>query len=1273
MPDDTYSSITLEGESLLQIGDNNTYNYGTSHDQPSERDQLREFLLPNPQCSKNLYLHWDHEQAKQRRCDETGEWLLKSDEFKSWKDTPMSFMWIKGIPGSGKTVLRYDGVRIDSNDETDLESSVIIDRLKALSRTDHHTAGYYFKAMESEKRTVSRMLRCLLLQLCPTKGNLPDKVKALHTRREAIECSSTPLFEGLESLMMERSEPTYIVIDALDECDTTFDIGKTSEAEELAKVLRQLVHLDLPVHILVTSRSEGLQTSIKRVLADLTRDGTEKSWHTYVLDLQSVKMEDKIRDDIMAFIEHELQRWNNDIPGQRRWLPLDDEKKQQITGSIKVTAGGMFRLAACLLDLLLRAETWTQVKEDLTKLPTGITEVYDRIFLDLNDKGSQTATILIRWLLFSRRPLSRKELTEATIFDLETTSTNTELLANGYEYVGAILSSLITVSKDDLVQFSHQTVKDYLMTQRGMFDQKAICERFIGRCCLSYIGFCSQSGLKCRFAHAPGQSERSCLEEYRLLEYSINNWWIHASESLRDAEFGSGDSVYERSSESLIPRDGVSDESLPVAGSPPSRASGYSELTTSTFEWAELLNQQLDQKDDFSRGDLLEAHKGEACQRCIEMFIRNSSTAFPDGFPSSYALALVLSGDYEKTIQSLLGAARHPGSSEHSTRWPQTPRADVVNLKLHESTIQLLLEHGAMPDISDHNSWTAWHTVSYQGDAEAMESFLTKSVNVNIQDHNGQTALHISALQGHHLIIGLLLGSGADVTVRDRSGHTALDIAVREAAVDLASQFRRPLSHREKQKGRVPAQKGRINFVRTLRLLLEKYRASQVLLASSAETIDFTEKEQLEFQDRLHRTITFAVWPIRCLLMSDNATAPIGHLVIDHSNTVPFRRLLIPDDFMAAVGTARFLNWSLVPLYPSQSFVSLDIDGGVIIFKGATTIHDSLQIHKGTVYFTADSNIRSARIYNANVVFQGATTIQDSLTIYHGKVQFTANSNIRLAKLHYADVIFAGATTIQDSLKIHYGKVQFTATSNIRLAKLHYADVIFTGATTIQHSLLAFESEVVFSTIPTLQHVVQEMDVSSLVQIKELVAHSSTVYFTQGICREMMVLFDKEKAVSRRDSMIIGKLKMFGGYVALLGDVKAEIGSFEHVHDALSIMIELPALWVAVYAEHDALVRLLLDNGANPNTMNPSDRCTVLHLAALKGYKTGAELLLEYAADAQIRNSEGCTALQVAAAEGHTAIVLLLKIFEKNAVKRSIVWNRGRMALYFTGLVPADP
>jgi hypothetical protein len=105
-----------------------------------------------------------------------------------------------------------------------------------------------------------------------------------------------------EMLAVETQGPTYIILDALDECPITSTIP--SPREEVLDLVDELVGLHLPnVHICVTSRPEH---DIQAVLKHLTQRGVS-------LHDESGQQED-ITDYVASFVhsDRKVRRWREE-------------------------------------------------------------------------------------------------------------------------------------------------------------------------------------------------------------------------------------------------------------------------------------------------------------------------------------------------------------------------------------------------------------------------------------------------------------------------------------------------------------------------------------------------------------------------------------------------------------------------------------------------------------------------------------------------------------------------------------------------------------------------------------------------------------------------------------------------------------------------------------------------------------------------------------------------------------------------------------------------
>lgn len=85
---------------------------------------------------------------------------------------------------------------------------------------------------------------------------------------------------------------------------------------------------------------------------------------------------------------------------------------------------------------------------------------------------------------------------------------------------------------------------------------------------------------------------------------------------------------------------------------------------------------------------------------------------------------------------------------------------------------------------------------------------------------------------------------------------------------------------------------------------------------------------------------------------------------------------------------------------------------------------------------------------------------------------------------------------------------------------------------------------------------------------------------------------------------------------------------------------EITPLMAASACGHCTTMQLLLRNGgANPNHQTPRFRQTALHIASVRGQLAAVNVLLQANADARLAGSDGMTPLINAAHSGHTAVV----------------------------------
>ncbi|KAH9023526.1 hypothetical protein EDB83DRAFT_1984773 [Lactarius deliciosus] len=244
-----------------------------------EQDIHKWFSPPDPSTNYNV--------ACETHLEGTAAWFFEGTIFKDWLSGG-SLLWIHGKPGSGKSIL----------------CSVIIKHIISLRGAGLASlAFFYFDFRDKDKKQDFRnFITSLLIQLS-TYSNRCCKIisRFYSTHGKGTQQPSNGALKDCLREMLSVTAPTYIIVDALDECPNAS--GMPTPREVVLDLLEGLVRLDLPnLHICVTSRPE---IDIKNVLGPLA---SAVSLHD-----QIGQMED-ISDYVSSVVSSDrmMRRWRSD-------------------------------------------------------------------------------------------------------------------------------------------------------------------------------------------------------------------------------------------------------------------------------------------------------------------------------------------------------------------------------------------------------------------------------------------------------------------------------------------------------------------------------------------------------------------------------------------------------------------------------------------------------------------------------------------------------------------------------------------------------------------------------------------------------------------------------------------------------------------------------------------------------------------------------------------------------------------------------------------------
>ncbi|CEI62578.1 hypothetical protein FVEN_g5114 [Fusarium venenatum] len=442
--------------------------------QSAENDHLltqNENVIPSGRCER-LLEYLDFEDIDSRKItiktaySKTCQWFLKHPDFLSWTNPEEiskhhGFLWIKGKPGAGKsTIMKFLYSRAKKKDR----------------KCQTLTGSFFFNARGAElEKTVSGMYRSLLLQLL--KG-FPD-LQCVLDNPELVPLAQAgcPSLNVLKDLLRnavlrlaQRSFTCYI--DALDECDEQQVMDMVEYFEELAE---QCTEDCVRLQICFSSRHYPF-IDIRRGLCLILE---EQAGHTSDLETY-IKSHLRVRDP-----------------------PLLTELQEKMLEK----AAGVFMWVVLVVEVL-NAENRRgrlSLKTRLEEVPSGLSELFKDLLR--RDKTNMEELLLsILWILLSKRPLNPEEYYHALwsglslegLADLDLPGSNAADANDCFDR--CVISSSkglaeITKAKQPTVQFIHESVRDFLIKDKGLHELwpeiRADWESFghdrLKLCCHSYV------------------------------------------------------------------------------------------------------------------------------------------------------------------------------------------------------------------------------------------------------------------------------------------------------------------------------------------------------------------------------------------------------------------------------------------------------------------------------------------------------------------------------------------------------------------------------------------------------------------------------------------------------------------------------------------------------------------------------------------------------------------------------------------------------------------
>ncbi|KAK4678539.1 hypothetical protein QC764_308560 [Podospora pseudoanserina] len=643
----------------------------------------------------------------------TCRWLLQHSKYQDWLDPRKQsqhhgFLWMRGKAGAGKsTMMKF----------------VYLEMKKGSKKPSVAVVSFFFNARgDYLEKSISGMYRSLLSQLLHEFSDLQSVLDNTDiVPRNQQDCPGlNALKDLLSNAVMALGQRCFTCfIDALDECDEQEVRDMVQFFEELAenatdKGIRFQICFSSRPYPYIDIAGESCSTSRRN-------QDTKKTWH---------KLQSQILDK----------------------------------------AAGVFMWVVLVVEILNNESSHgaLALRKKLSEIPAELGKLF-RSMLARDRNRTESLQLCILWILFAKRPLTPAEFRHALWAGLlERRLVDPELPDDTHmDAVKLVTSSSkglaeITKSKQQTVQFIHESVPDFLVKEKGIqdlwpelgFDLEGPSHEILKHCCTTYL---HHPTVRAIIDTPEGvDNERNALaEKCSFLEYAGQQVLYHANAAAP-----------------VVPQDGFLTQFFDTNGIrvinyfEKYKARRYGSHATPLYVLADkglgnLIRTQM-------KREVATAVPGERYQHPL-------FAALANGHRNAIAALLGLSSIVCDGVDITEGLKYKKDLRDYQGRTPLSWAAQEGRL----SIVKLLIQGGADPDKVDGRGYRPLYRALENGHEAIVRLLIDSGADIKAQDNSGSTALILASQNGHEAIARLLIDNGADIKARSNHGSTALILALR--------------------------------------------------------------------------------------------------------------------------------------------------------------------------------------------------------------------------------------------------------------------------------------------------------------------------------------------------------------------------------------------------------------------------------------------------------------------------------------------------------------
>ena len=659
------------GTSKREIGNDNTNTWEDevveSHEArlpPAELEKIQKWLKPTDYHAESSEFH----RHLLSRTPGTGSWLWETEPYRRWRQSPHhGGLWIKGVPGAGKSVL----------------AASLVDHLRATEDADTPILFFFFRHIILANRHPKSLMRDWLAQLLPhsiaLQGALHPMVKAGKIDSISDNVLWDCVLKGLEDVPQ-----AFCVADALDEMETT------GSASFFQRLNRLATFSPAKVKLFMTSRPrQDLQSCLSAT-------------STIHISLE----EEKVGREIEVFIKHRLSESTS----------LSEADQENLSKAVASRSRGLFLYARLLIDQVLPELKDRGADIDIKSLPLHLEDMYNEMLArQAKEVGVNTKVqvAILGLITHATRPLRLREL--AGFLEQEH---QTGTLDKSKNIARFACHPLVQILDDETVQVIHHSFTEYLLDASRSTVSAGAGKRAPQFPVLDPVRVHRDLAVACMKIVAPtiGSSRRGDSEDFTIslpfLGYARSNILPHASHQADIVDEELFDAIATLC-EAYRANDGINYETpLHFAARAGLSALAHRIVNTDPLPqavWPEIV---LAGSDDASRGGEGEAGHlewtpfGVACREGHFEIMQLIWTTHPSEILGSFIpnrmLEETLAHGYSRELQSLLDMDLHIDQREFEYEYYARPK--ILDL-LRDTTVDCLklllpqIPESALPEL----------------------------------------------------------------------------------------------------------------------------------------------------------------------------------------------------------------------------------------------------------------------------------------------------------------------------------------------------------------------------------------------------------------------------------------------------------------------------------------------------------------------------------------------------------------------------------------------